>query len=49
MALVLALFLLARALGGHPAGHLTKGKARRVAARSARDLARFDARAAEVN
>jgi phosphate transport system permease protein len=49
MVLVLALFMVARILGGHPAGHLTKRKARRVAARSARDLARFDARVVEAN
>ena len=44
MALVLVLFFLARVLGGRPVGQLTKRQARRTAARSARDLARFDAR-----
>lgn len=49
MVLVLVLFIAARALGGHPAGYLTKRKARRVATRSGRDLARFDARGMEVS
>lgn len=42
MVVVLVLFALARFLGGHPAGHLGKRQARRVAVRSARDVARFD-------
>lgn len=42
MVLVLVLFALARFLGGHPAGHVTVRQERRLAARSARDLARFD-------
>lgn len=46
MTLVLVLFALARAVGGRPAGHVTSGQARRIAARSARDAARFAARAA---
>ena len=45
MVLVLGLFTLARVLGGRPVGQLTKRQARRTAAKSARDLARFDARA----
>ena len=42
MVVVLVLFTLARVLGGRPAGHLGKRQARRVAARSARAVARFD-------
>jgi phosphate transport system permease protein len=49
MVLVLGLFIAARAIGGHPAGHLSARRARRVARRSARDLTRFDARAAGVS
>lgn len=45
MLLVLLLFFTARVIGGRPAGQLTKRKARRMAGRSARDLARFEARA----
>jgi phosphate transport system permease protein len=45
MILVLALFVVARILGGRPAGHLSKRQAKRVAARSAKDLARFEGRA----
>jgi phosphate transport system permease protein len=44
MILVLLLFSLARFLGGRPAGRLSKRQARRNAARSARDLERFEAR-----
>lgn len=44
MVLVLVLFAVARVLGGRPAGQLTKRQTRRTAARSASDLARFDAR-----
>lgn len=42
MLLVLILFALARVLGGRPAGHVSDRQARRLAARSARDLARFE-------
>ncbi len=44
MTLVLALFALARVLGGRPVGHLSKRQARRATARSKRDLANFEAR-----
>ena len=45
MVLVLVLFTLARIAGGRPAGHLSKGQAKRTAARSAKAMrARFDAR-----
>lgn len=43
MILVLGLFALARVLGGRPVGQLSKRQARRTAARSGRDRARFDA------
>lgn len=43
MLLVLFLFSLARVLGGRPAGHLSARQARRVDARSARDLTRIGA------
>jgi phosphate transport system permease protein len=43
MILVLILFSLARVAGGRPAGNLSKRQAKRAAARSARDIARFDA------
>lgn len=43
MVLVLVLFALARVLGGRPVGQLSKRQARRTAARSASDLARFEA------
>jgi phosphate transport system permease protein len=43
MIVVLLLFSLARALGGRPAGRLSKRGARRAAARSERDLARIEA------
>lgn len=42
MVLVLGLFALARVLGGRPVGQLSKRQARRTAARSRRDRARFD-------
>lgn len=48
MLLVLILFALARILGGRPAGQLSKRQAKRKAARSARDLARFESRAVGV-
>jgi phosphate transport system permease protein len=48
MLLVLALFVIARVLGGRPAGHLSPRQARRAAARSARDLERFEAREREA-
>lgn len=44
MLLVLALFVVARIFGGRPAGHLSARQARRVSARSAKDMARFNAR-----
>lgn len=44
MIFVLVLFTLARVLGGRPAGRLSKHQARRAAARSKRDLERFDLR-----
>ncbi|MGH9084406.1 MAG: phosphate ABC transporter permease PstA [Acidimicrobiales bacterium] len=44
MLVVLVLFAAARVIGGRPPGSTTRRQARRVAARSARDLARFDAR-----
>lgn len=44
MVVVLALFAVARALGGKPAGHGSGRRARRVAAASARDAGRFAAR-----
>jgi phosphate transport system permease protein len=43
MVLVLVLFAIARILGGRQAGQLGKRQARRVRARSARDLLRFEA------
>ena len=45
MLLVLALFVVARVFGGRPAGHLSARQARRVAARSAQDAARYERRA----
>lgn len=41
MVVVLVLFAVARVVGGHPAGHVTGRQGRRLAARSARDVARF--------
>ncbi len=49
MMLVLALFTLARLLGGRPVGHISARQARRVAAGSVRDAARFDLIPAEEN
>ncbi|MBI1844455.1 MAG: phosphate ABC transporter permease PstA [Actinobacteria bacterium] len=49
MMLVLALFTLARLLGGRPVGHISARQARRVAACSVRDAARFDLIPAEEN
>lgn len=48
MGLVLLLFAGARVLGGRPAGHLSARQARRVAARSAKDAARFESRVKEA-
>ncbi len=48
MVLVLVLFIIARILGGRPAGTLTRRQARRTASRSAKDLARFEAHVAGV-
>lgn len=44
MVLVLVLFAVARFIGGHPAGQLTKRQARRRQARSADDVARYQTR-----
>ena len=44
MIVVLILFTTARVLGGRPAGRLSKRQARRAAARSRRDLQRFESR-----
>ena len=49
MILVLLLFMVARVLGGRPAGHLSKRQRRRAATRSERDLARIEALARKVN
>jgi phosphate transport system permease protein len=46
MVVVLILFVLARIVGGRPAGHVSPRQARRRAARSAQDLERVVARAA---
>lgn len=46
MVVVLVLFAVARVLGGHPAGRVTRRQARRLALRSQKDLVRFDRRAA---
>lgn len=48
MVLVLVLFAVARFIGGHPAGQLTKRQAQRMRARSAKDVARYEARASGV-
>ncbi len=48
MMLVLVLFVLARVLGGRPAGRLSKRQAARVARRSARDVERFASHALEA-
>jgi phosphate transport system permease protein len=46
MLLVLGLFTIARFVGGHPAGQVTKRQARRLADKSAHDVMRFDQHAA---
>lgn len=46
MMVVLVLFLVARVIGGHGAGHVSKRQARRIGQRSAQDLARFAPRSA---
>jgi phosphate transport system permease protein len=48
MLVVLVLFALARVLGGHAAGHVSRRQGARLAARSRRDLARFDGGMGEV-
>ena len=48
MVVVLVLFVIARIIGGHQAGHVGKRQARRLAARSARDVERFDTRHLEM-
>ncbi len=48
MIVVLVLFAIARILGGRPAGRVTRRQATRLAARSARDVQRFDRRHTEV-
>jgi phosphate transport system permease protein len=48
MVVVLVLFVLARIAGGRPAGTVTKRQSSRLAARSARDAARFDRRQTPV-
>jgi phosphate transport system permease protein len=48
MFLVLVLFSLARMVGGRPAGRLSNRQAKRAAAHSRKDLARFDALPGEV-
>ncbi len=45
MVAVLILFSIARLIGGKPAGQLSKSQRRRATAKSARDVARFEARA----
>jgi phosphate transport system permease protein len=44
MVLVLALFTVARILGGRPAGHVSRRQRQRLANQSRRDLARFEGR-----
>ncbi|MGH9274283.1 MAG: phosphate ABC transporter, permease protein PstA, partial [Acidimicrobiales bacterium] len=44
MVVVLVLFVLARILGGRPAGRVTPRQARRLTARSIRDVERYDAK-----
>ena len=44
MIIVLVLFVIARILGGRPAGHLSKRQRRRAAERSAEDLRRCELR-----
>ena len=41
MLVVLFLFVIARIVGGHGPGHVTKRQARRIARPSARDVERF--------
>jgi phosphate transport system permease protein len=48
MVLVLTLFVLARIVGGRGAGQLSRRQTRRAGAQSARDLARMEAHAQEV-
>jgi len=48
LVLVLALFIVARLIGGLPAGHLSKRQAQRAARQSRRDLERFNARLGEI-
>jgi len=43
MVVVLVLFVIARIFGGRGPGHVSKGQGRRIASRSARDLARYEA------
>ncbi|MEQ1786053.1 MAG: ABC transporter permease subunit, partial [Acidimicrobiales bacterium] len=43
MVLVLVLFVLARIVGGRPAGRVSNRQAKRLAARSRRDVERFEA------
>jgi len=43
MVVVLILFVVARIFGGRGPGHVSRAQARRIARRSSRDLARFDA------
>lgn len=47
MLVVLVLFAVARMMGGRPVGQMSGRRARRASARSAKDLARFEARALE--
>lgn len=49
MVVVLILFAIARFIGGRPAGSVSKRQARRLAARSARDVQRFDERPMEAS
>jgi len=42
LVVVLALFVVARIVGGHGPGHVTRRQSRRIARASARDVARFD-------
>lgn len=49
MVVVLILFAAARVFGGHQAGHLTSRQRRRLAARSARDAARFESMATSAS
>ncbi len=45
---VLVLFVIARIIGGKGPGHVSKRQARRIERRSARDVARFESRAAQT-